>query len=307
MANINDNNHVTVQGWMRTRLNLDGINLLVFAIVWSFSQDGESEFRGSIDYIKDFIGKSRDTAMRSLKALEDSKLVKKIDHNTDDGKTNGYVVDIEVVNALLTGVGGIANCDTPHSKLPYGVSQNATGGIANCDPINKSISNSITKNIEERKKEYIEESNIDNLQNLVQMSDEELLDYSDKMNSLPMEEFDYYAWKALDAELKRRAEKRRFIGKIVVGENGRIERLKSYDEVMEGLSEKVRAALFAFIRHCSVNKHIVTNAKLEDLIMRLEEYPEDDDKVAALNEAINMGYFDIRLKTTLLKQQLLND
>ena len=285
MANINDNNHVTVQGWMRTRLNLDGINLLVFAIVWSFSQDGESEFRGSIDYIKDFIGKSRDTAMRSLKALEDSKLVKKIDHNTDDGKTNGYVVDIEVVNALLTGV----------------------GGIANCDPINKSISNSITKNIEERKKEYIEESNIDNLQNLVQMSDEELLDYSDKMNSLPMEEFDYYAWKALDAELKRRAEKRRFIGKIVVGENGRIERLKSYDEVMEGLSEKVRAALFAFIRHCSVNKHIVTNAKLEDLIMRLEEYPEDDDKVAALNEAINMGYFDIRLKTTLLKQQLLND
>lgn len=157
MANITDNNHVTILGWMRTRLNLEGINLLVFAIVYSYSQDGESEFRGSIDYIKDFIGRSRDTAMRSLKHLEDCKLVKKINHNTDDGKTNGYIVDMEVVNSLLSNEGGIANCDTPHSKMQHGGSQNATGGIANCDAINKSISKNISKSIEKESKKVSRE------------------------------------------------------------------------------------------------------------------------------------------------------
>lgn len=153
MANITDNNHFTIQGWMRTKLNLEGVDLLVFAIVYSFSQDGESEFRGSIEYIKDFIGKSRDTVIRSLKYLNSRKLVKRVDHNTEDGKTNGYIVDIDTLNTLLTNAeGGIANCDTPHSKMLYGGSQNATGGIANCDPIYKNITNTIPKDIEKESK-----------------------------------------------------------------------------------------------------------------------------------------------------------
>lgn len=140
MANITDNNYVVIQSWMSTKLKLSGGDLIVFAIVYSFSQDGESEFRGSINYIKNLVGKSRDTVIRSLKYLESRKFVKKVDHNTKDGKTNGYIVDFDTIAPLLNRIeGGIANCDTPHSNSLYGGSQNATGGIANCDTINKYI------------------------------------------------------------------------------------------------------------------------------------------------------------------------
>ncbi|MDE7083539.1 MAG: helix-turn-helix domain-containing protein [Clostridia bacterium] len=300
MANITDNNHFTIQGWMRTRLNLEGINLLVFAIVYSFSQDGESEFRGSIDYIKDFIGKSRDTVMRSLKSLEDCKLVKKINHNTDDGKTNGYIVDIEFVNALIAGVGGYSKLRHPPSKMQYGVSQNAAPGVANCDTINKSISKSISKSIEkERKKEYIEESNIGAV-DFSQMSDEELLTYGERFNDgVDMtSDTEWETWLAYDAELKKRGTARKageWKGKIVVNEYGRIERLKSYTEVIAewGFSKAVVSALDDFIQHCLLNKQRLTNEKLNDICFRLEDLGDDDSRLDQIKRAIKFGYYDI--------------
>ncbi|MDE7329680.1 MAG: helix-turn-helix domain-containing protein [Clostridia bacterium] len=334
MAFITDTNHVTVQGWMRTRLNLDGINLLVFAIVYSFSQDGESEFRGSIDYIKEFVGRSRDTVMRSLKYLEESKLVKKINHNTNDGKTNGYIVDIEYVNALISGVGGIANCDTPHSKLQYEGSQNATGGIANCDPIYKNISKNTTKSIEERKKvssqgvsnkpsARVRES-YDDIISKFNLSDAERISVFEfirhcQLNShtltndaltRSLEALTTYPAERRCSAVRDAIDRNRYALKPLAEKHydmfgtGKNER-SDYQSVMEDclkeyLSENtdfVISKLWEFIQHCAANGQKLTNDRLQALCFKLKKLyrpSEFAEMRKALDKAINGGYYDIK-------------
>ena len=71
----------------------------------------------------------------------------------------------------------------------------------------------------------------------------------------------------------------------------------SYAEIMEdfGVSVLVKSRLWEFIRHCQLNGRTVTNDKLENIIVRLDtDYGTDEmKKVAALDKAINKGYFDI--------------
>ena len=45
---IKDENYFVVHGWMRTKLNLKGNHLTIYALIYGFSQDGESEFRGTL-------------------------------------------------------------------------------------------------------------------------------------------------------------------------------------------------------------------------------------------------------------------
>lgn len=60
---------VTLAEWMVKKLNLHGDELIVYAIIYSFSQDGSSSFRGSIKYISFWTGRSRPTVIKTLKSL----------------------------------------------------------------------------------------------------------------------------------------------------------------------------------------------------------------------------------------------
>lgn len=67
---IRDENFYTVLGWMLNVLKLKGNNLIVFAIIYSFSQDGESEFTGSLTYLQSFANiKSQQTVITVLNTL----------------------------------------------------------------------------------------------------------------------------------------------------------------------------------------------------------------------------------------------
>lgn len=75
-SRINDENYYQIQGWMINRLGLKGVPLNVFAIVYGFSQDGESEFTGSLQYLCDFCGGvSKPTVIKALKDLTESKYI----------------------------------------------------------------------------------------------------------------------------------------------------------------------------------------------------------------------------------------
>ena len=67
---VKNENYYTIFGWMLNELKLSGIDLIVYAIIYSFSQDGESEFKGSVAYISDFTGGSAKTIRLSLIRLE---------------------------------------------------------------------------------------------------------------------------------------------------------------------------------------------------------------------------------------------
>lgn len=82
---IKDANFIAIQGWMRTKLNLKGNGILIYALIYGFSQDGESRFRGSRKYIADWCGCSVDTVDRTLNSLVDKGLIAKYPHTDDRG------------------------------------------------------------------------------------------------------------------------------------------------------------------------------------------------------------------------------
>ena len=74
---INDGNYITIQGWMRTELNLSGNELIVYAIIYGFSQNNQGEFTGSAQYLADWVGCTRRTIMSILnKLVEDGTISK---------------------------------------------------------------------------------------------------------------------------------------------------------------------------------------------------------------------------------------
>lgn len=74
---INDNNFIAIQGWMRTKLELKGYELLVYALIYGFSQDGSSKFSGTRRYIAEWCGCSMRTVDNTLKSLLSKKLIVK--------------------------------------------------------------------------------------------------------------------------------------------------------------------------------------------------------------------------------------
>lgn len=61
---------------MINRLGLKGVPLNVYAIIYGFSQDGESEFTGSLQYLCDFCGGvSKPTIIKALKILTEAGFI----------------------------------------------------------------------------------------------------------------------------------------------------------------------------------------------------------------------------------------
>lgn len=102
-SKIRDENFFLISGWMLNRLNLKGILLEVFAIIYGFSQDGESEFTGSIQYLCDFTGVSRPTITKALKELVERDYLIKNEQIVNGVKFNRYKANLQVVKKLYRG------------------------------------------------------------------------------------------------------------------------------------------------------------------------------------------------------------
>lgn len=66
MSIIKDGNFFTVQAFMRNELNLKGNELLIYAIIYGFSQIENQFFTGSLNYLADWTGASRTTVKTTL-------------------------------------------------------------------------------------------------------------------------------------------------------------------------------------------------------------------------------------------------
>lgn len=83
---IKKENYVNIPSWMILDLGLKGNDLLVYAIIFGFSQDGQSLYKGGLGYIQEWIGCSKPTAISILKRLVNSGFVEKIEQVEKDGK-----------------------------------------------------------------------------------------------------------------------------------------------------------------------------------------------------------------------------
>lgn len=115
MNGIKDENFYTVLGWMLNVLELKGNELIIFAIIYSFSQDGESEFKGSLSYLQSFSNiKSKQTVLTTLDALEAKKLIRCREFTsgrklTEDGKISrrAYSANLDAIEAMKKGISSL--------------------------------------------------------------------------------------------------------------------------------------------------------------------------------------------------------
>lgn len=89
---MKNNNFITIQGWMVNDLKLSSNELICYALIYGFTQDEESEFRGSLQYISDWLGISKQNARLIIKRLVEKGLIIKRDEFINNVKFCRYTV-----------------------------------------------------------------------------------------------------------------------------------------------------------------------------------------------------------------------
>lgn len=74
---IKDENYIVIQGFMVNELKLKGAELIVYAIIYGFSQDGKSKFTGSWKYLASWCNVTEREIAKVLKKLVDKGLIEK--------------------------------------------------------------------------------------------------------------------------------------------------------------------------------------------------------------------------------------
>lgn len=144
---MNNNNFITITGWMVNELGLCGNELLCYALIYGFSQDGESSFKGSRKYIAKLLGvSSLNTVDRVLKSLIDKELVIKDSNNISGVVFNAYRVNFDF--AFFKNCAPCSNFEYPYSKNEH---DNNSNIYSNKEERDKSLSK------KEQKDEFFEQ------------------------------------------------------------------------------------------------------------------------------------------------------
>jgi len=98
---INNENYIQISGWMINKLNLKGNELFIYAIIYSFSQDGKSEFRGSLQYLADWTNSTPQGVLKAIKSLLQKGLIIKKEIKNGCVKLCSYVVDETKFNGTI--------------------------------------------------------------------------------------------------------------------------------------------------------------------------------------------------------------
>jgi hypothetical protein len=72
---LKDTNYITILPFMVQDLGLRGSALITYAVIHAFSQDGESQFAGSVGYISEWTGTDERTTRNNLKFLLEQELI----------------------------------------------------------------------------------------------------------------------------------------------------------------------------------------------------------------------------------------
>lgn len=100
---MKDSNFYTVQGWMVNKLHLSGNELICYAIIYGFSQDGDTLFMGSLSYLQKWMNVSRPTVINTLKSLMKKGLLNKHEEEKNKVRLCYYGINEEAKESLLGG------------------------------------------------------------------------------------------------------------------------------------------------------------------------------------------------------------
>ena len=262
--------YIHIQWWMAQRLKLSGNELLTYAIVYGFSQDGESAFLGSSKYVSYALRVSRPTAIKALDSLTSKGLIIKTQEKINDVVFNRYKANLQVIKDF----------DRPYKEsLHGGNKESLQGGYKETLHSNKYKE---LNNKELNKESKKEESN--NTQNQQVEISEELKKMQKEIEQL----------KAENEKLKTKKEKPK-------------KQTKSYDEQIAEYTgnEELQNALKAFVQMRAFIKKPMTEYGLKLLLNKLSKIGRTDaEKIAIVNRSVEhnwQGFFEIKEESSYQK------
>lgn len=92
MSKIQNENFVCIQGWMVNDLGLKGNALLIYAIIYGFSQAEGQTFNGSLQYLADWTNSTKQGVIKAIKKLLDDGLINKNEKFVNNVKFVEYYV-----------------------------------------------------------------------------------------------------------------------------------------------------------------------------------------------------------------------
>lgn len=137
---VKDGTYILIQSFMVKDLNLKGNELLIYAIIFGFSQDGVNKFEGSLQYLANWTGTSKTSVQTNLKALIDKGYIE---------KEEKYINNIKFVSYYAKNLHSIQKSCIPYKKVNGGIQENCIGGMQkSCTNIidNNNIDNNINNN-----------------------------------------------------------------------------------------------------------------------------------------------------------------
>ena len=144
-SKVKDENYINIQGWMVTKLGLKGNELLIYAIIYGFSQTEDQTFNGSLQYLADWTNSTKQGVTKNLKALVEKGYIIKEDK---------YINNVKFCEYYAT------KLDTVYNKVAQGMQQSLTGYTTKFNtPMQQSLTNNINDNI------------INKLDNIIELKD----------------------------------------------------------------------------------------------------------------------------------------
>ena len=142
MSKVKNENYIVIQGFMVKELKLKGNELLIYSIIYGFSQTENQRFTGGLQYLADWTNSTKQGVIKNLKSLVDKGYIIK-----EDKIING-VKFCEYHSTELNGVLNKVEQGIKQSLTP--IKQSLTEGIKQSLP-NNIINNNIINNINNNK------------------------------------------------------------------------------------------------------------------------------------------------------------
>ena len=120
---LKNDSYVLIQGWMVNKLGLSGNDLLIYAIIFGFSQDGDGCFSGKRQYLADWCGSSERAVSRNLKNLLDKGLIEQFYKSKDCHDVRYRVTD---TRDIMSGE-PVTKCQGASDKMSGGPGSNCQG------------------------------------------------------------------------------------------------------------------------------------------------------------------------------------
>ena len=87
-----DKNYIVIQGWMIQKLGLKPRELMAYALIYGFTQDGKPH-KLSITYLSQWLRSTRKTTIATIKSLEEKRLIRKQSRKGKTGSENYYTTE----------------------------------------------------------------------------------------------------------------------------------------------------------------------------------------------------------------------